>query len=74
MCPARVFPGALTGECARAAWQVAVKVLNRQKIRNLDMDHKVQREIRILKLFMHPHIIRLYEVRSALALCSLSHG
>jgi len=42
--------------------KVAVKVLNRQKIRTLDMDHKVEREIKILKLFMHPHIIRLYEV------------
>lgn len=24
--------------------------------------HTVRREIKILKLFMHPHIIRLYEV------------
>jgi len=49
-------------EHVRTGHKVAVKVLNRQKIRNLDMDHKVQREIRILKLFVHPHIIRLYEV------------
>jgi len=41
---------------------VAVKILNRAKIRLLDMEEKVKREIKILTLFMHPHIIRLYEV------------
>lgn len=42
--------------------KVAIKILNRRKIRNLDMEEKVRREIKILRLFMHPHIIRLYEV------------
>ena len=42
--------------------KVAVKILNRNRIRQLDMDDKVRREIKILKLFYHPHIIRLYEV------------
>lgn len=42
--------------------KVAIKVLNRRKIKNLDMEEKVRREIKILRLFMHPHIIRLYEV------------
>jgi 5'-AMP-activated protein kinase catalytic alpha subunit len=42
--------------------KVAVKILNRQKIKNSKMDHKIKREIKILKLFRHPHIIRLYEV------------
>mmetsp|Transcript_6744 Transcript_6744/g.18099 ORF Transcript_6744/g.18099 Transcript_6744/m.18099 type:complete len:464 (+) Transcript_6744:258-1649(+) len=42
--------------------KVAVKILNRQKIKMLDMEEKVRREIRILKLFLHPHIIGLYEV------------
>jgi len=42
--------------------KVAVKILNRNRIRQLDMDEKVRREIKILKLFYHPHIIRLYEV------------
>jgi len=41
---------------------VAIKILNRNRIRQLDMDEKVRREIKILKLFYHPHIIRLYEV------------
>lgn len=28
----------------------------------MEMEEKVRREIKILRLFMHPHIIRLYEV------------
>jgi serine/threonine protein kinase len=42
--------------------KVAVKILNRQKIKSSQMDVKIGREIKILKLFRHPHIIRLYEV------------
>ncbi|KAG8081599.1 hypothetical protein GUJ93_ZPchr0286g2794 [Zizania palustris] len=37
-------------------------ILNRRKIRSMEMEEKVKREIKILRLFMHPHIIRLYEV------------
>lgn len=39
--------------------QVAVKILNRQKIRSLDVVGKIRREIQNLKLFRHPHIIKL---------------
>eukprot|EP00245_Coleochaete_scutata_P001531 TRINITY_DN11908_c0_g1_i1.p1 TRINITY_DN11908_c0_g1~~TRINITY_DN11908_c0_g1_i1.p1 ORF type:complete len:559 (+),score=106.05 TRINITY_DN11908_c0_g1_i1:66-1679(+) len=42
--------------------KVAIKILNRKKIKMMDMEEKVRREIKILRLFMHPHIIRLYEV------------
>lgn len=42
--------------------KVAIKVLNRRKIKSMEMEEKVKREIKILRLFMHPHIIRLYEV------------
>ncbi|KAG5247400.1 SNF1-related protein [Salix suchowensis] len=52
----KIAEHALTGH------KVAIKILNRRKIRNLDMEEKVRREIKILRLFMHPHIIRLYEV------------
>jgi len=45
--------------------QVAVKILNRALIKSLNVGDKVSREIEILKLFMHPHIIRLYEVIEA---------
>ncbi|KAG8010931.1 5'-AMP-activated protein kinase catalytic subunit alpha-2 [Nibea albiflora] len=44
--------------------QVAVKILNRQKIRSLDVVGKIRREIQNLKLFRHPHIIKLYQVIS----------
>ena len=42
--------------------KVAVKILNRQEIESSHMDQKISREIKILKLLRHPHIIRLYEV------------
>ncbi|KAL9323480.1 hypothetical protein ACSQ67_008337 [Phaseolus vulgaris] len=42
--------------------KVAIKILNRHKIRSMEMEEKVRREIKILRLFMHHHIIRLYEV------------
>ncbi|XP_042396142.1 SNF1-related protein kinase catalytic subunit alpha KIN10-like isoform X1 [Zingiber officinale] len=42
--------------------KVAIKILNRHKIKSMEMEEKVRREIKILRLFMHPHIIRLYEV------------
>jgi len=42
--------------------QVAIKILNRKKLKSMDMGAKVRREIEILREFQHPHIIRLYEV------------
>lgn len=44
--------------------KVAIKILNRQKIKSLDVAEKIRREIQILKMFRHPHIIKLYEVIS----------
>ena len=41
---------------------MAVKILNRQKLRALEMGKKVRREIEIMRLCNHAHIIRLYEV------------
>lgn len=37
---------------------MAIKILNRHKIKSLGMEEKVKREIKILKMFRHPHIIR----------------
>jgi len=42
--------------------KVAVKILNKGKIKHLEMAEKVRREINILKMCTHPHICRLYEV------------
>ena len=39
--------------------KVAVKILNRNKIKSLDVVSKIKREIQNLKLFRHPHIIKL---------------
>lgn len=50
------------GEHEQTGKKVAVKILNRQKIRVQQMEEKLKREIKILKMCMHPHIIRLYEV------------
>ena len=47
--------------------QVAVKILNREKVKNLDMVVKLKREIQILKLFRHPHIIKLCGLRTGAA-------
>ncbi|KAJ4902396.1 SNF1-related protein kinase 1.3 [Raphanus sativus] len=41
---------------------VAIKILNREKIKEMTIEAKVEREIKILRLLMHPHIIRQYEV------------
>ncbi|CAG9860390.1 unnamed protein product [Phyllotreta striolata] len=52
------------GEHQLTGHKVAVKILNRQKIKSLDVVGKIRREIQNLKLFRHPHIIKLYQVIS----------
>lgn len=47
------------GEHQLTGHKVAVKILNRQRIRSLDVVGKIKREIQNLKLFRHPHIIKL---------------
>lgn len=39
--------------------KVAIKILNKGKIKHMEMAEKVRREINILKMCTHPHIIRL---------------
>ena len=39
--------------------RVAIKILNKGKIKHMEMAEKVRREINILKMCTHPHIIRL---------------
>lgn len=52
------------GEHQLTKHKVAVKILNREKIKSLDVVGKIRREIQNLKLFRHPHIIKLYQVIS----------
>ncbi|KAB7498996.1 5'-AMP-activated protein kinase catalytic subunit alpha-2 [Armadillidium nasatum] len=56
--------GTLDGEHILTGTKVAIKILNRRTIKNLDMVNKIKREITNLKLFRHPHIIKLYQVIS----------
>ncbi len=46
--------------------KVAVKILEKDKIQDVSDVERVAREIHILKLIRHPHIIQLYEVISFL--------
>jgi len=42
--------------------RVAIKIVDRRQMKSMDMEEKVKREMKILRLFFHPHVIRLYEV------------
>lgn len=39
--------------------KVAIKIVNREKIKGMNMVDKIRREIEFLRLFNHPHIIKL---------------
>ena len=41
--------------------KVAIKILSKEKIKQLEMSEKVKREIQILRSFKHPHIVRLWD-------------
>ncbi|KAG5184181.1 SNF1-related protein kinase [Tribonema minus] len=49
-------------EHTETSLKVAIKIINKGRIKSLDMMDKVRREIHILSMCRHPHIIRLYEV------------
>ncbi|KAL0289889.1 UNVERIFIED_CONTAM: SNF1-related protein kinase catalytic subunit alpha KIN10 [Sesamum angustifolium] len=42
--------------------KVAIKIIKRQEMQSREMEEKVRREIKICRLFMHPHVVRIYEV------------
>ena len=54
-----IYIGILVAEHLVTGQKVAVKILNKLKIKNLDMSEKVRREINILNMCTHPHICRL---------------
>ncbi len=56
------FGKVILGEHEKCRQKVAVKILNRKKIYFMGMNLKVKREIELLKIFIHPHIIRLFEI------------
>lgn len=44
------------------ARQVAIKILEKEKIKDDSDKERVNRELKILKMIKHPNIIQLYEV------------
>ncbi|CAE6935577.1 KIN10 [Symbiodinium sp. CCMP2592] len=42
--------------------KVAIKIINKRKMEQMNMHEKIRREIQILQFLKHPHVIRLYEL------------
>ncbi|KAM6573659.1 hypothetical protein CsatA_017739 [Cannabis sativa] len=42
--------------------KVAIKIINKAQMRNMNMEQKVRREMKIGRLLVHPHVVRQYEV------------
>ncbi|EER17765.1 5-amp-activated protein kinase, putative [Perkinsus marinus ATCC 50983] len=42
--------------------KVAVKIINKQKMHQMNMHGKLSREINIMQLMAHPHVIRMYDL------------
>lgn len=42
--------------------KVAIKIINKKLIKSQKMSNKIQREIRLMKYFNHPNMIKLYQV------------
>jgi len=51
------------GQHALLGNQVAVKIINLNKIKNAEATEKICREIENQKRFLHPHVIKQYEVK-----------
>ena len=47
------------------AFQVAIKIIDKNRLDQENLD-KVYREIQVMKMLDHPHIIKLYQVREEL--------
>jgi carbon catabolite-derepressing protein kinase len=50
----------------RTGQKVALKIINRKKLKTRDMAGRIEREIQYLQLLRHPHIIKLYVLASCL--------
>jgi 5'-AMP-activated protein kinase catalytic alpha subunit len=57
----------LTGE------KVAIKILEKDKIKDQSDVERVTREIHILKIVRHPNVIQLYEVSVSLSIYSVDN-
>lgn len=52
----------VVAEHLKTSIKVAIKILKKKAISEKNMLSKVRREIRVMKQFQHPHVIRLYDV------------
>eukprot|EP00347_Sterkiella_histriomuscorum_P017842 403347765 len=51
----------LVGQHALTGHKVAIKIMNKKKIKQQNVFEKVKREIKVLRQFNHPHIIKHFE-------------
>ncbi|GAA6074754.1 serine/threonine-protein kinase SIK2-like, partial [Tachysurus ichikawai] len=51
----------LTTECCFALQQVAIKIIDKTQLDSVNLE-KIYREVKIMKMLDHPHIIKLYQV------------
>jgi serine/threonine-protein kinase SIK2 len=51
--------------------QVAIKIIDKSQLDAVNLE-KIYREVQIMKMLDHPHIIKLYQVGLALCLFMLS--
>ncbi|XP_057772538.1 CBL-interacting protein kinase 2-like [Salvia miltiorrhiza] len=48
--------------CVETGQSVAIKVIDKGKIRKADLLDQIEREISVMRLVRHPNVVRLYEV------------
>lgn len=48
--------------CVCVILQVAIKIIDKTRLNSSNLE-KIYREVQIMKLLNHPHIIKLYQVR-----------
>lgn len=56
--------------CIFANFQVAIKIIDKSKLDKINLE-KVYREVQVLKLLDHQHIIKLYQVMETKSLLYL---
>lgn len=63
MCRLDVNPGAcpLTTKCCCVLRQVAIKIIDKTQLDSVNLE-KIYREVKIMKMLDHPHIIKMYQV------------
>ena len=52
------------------SFQVAIKIIDKNKLDKINLE-KVYREVQVLKMLDHPHIIKLYQVMETRSLLYL---